>query len=261
MSKNWSLDDIDFSKAIEDIPSQDPEKSLRYNLPVPNWLDEKGEPTVSHAFIRQKEDGSWRFYFYNYKDKCDQGVKIDGSSVITFMGANPATAQKLTSLIKEYASDPEELSPEQMSDILERAHSEIGLGDRYNNGRKSVSAYMHPYTAENEYFGEFLPKPVLSTAVYLQGSGVFMDGPTASPQTFENDAFISFPGQPKEKILAMTPAELRANKDFTVKLVQADVFVNSRTYKDGSEIKTESLPRQKEVISDLSPDRPLKLEP
>lgn len=243
----WALKHLDLSKAIEEIPSQNPQTALRFNLPVPNWLDGDGLPKSDHKRIRQKDDGSWRFFFQNYKDNCLQGVKIDGSSVITFMGPDPEQSKKLISLVHEYAADVDTLTPEQLSDILERAHAELNLQDMYNNGRKSVESFMHPFTqvtTDHKFFGPFLPKPAISTAVYIQGTGIFSDGPTATPQRFEKGAFISFPGQRKTQILEMSPEELLGNKNFTVKLVQADVFTNSRTYADGSRIETDTLPRQ-----------------
>ncbi len=248
----WSLKDLDLNAAIEEIPSQDPQTALRFNLPVPNWLDENGLPKFSHENIRQKEDGTWRLFFHNYKDNCLQGVKIDGSSVITFMGLVPEKSEQLIAMIDDYSPDVERLAPEQVSDILERAHAELGLKDMYNNSRKSVGAYMHPYTkitTNHESYGPFLPRPTLSTAVYIQGAGSFTDGPTATPQRFEDGAFISFPGQPKEKILSMSAEDIIADKSFTVKLVQADVFIASRTYEDGTRIETDILPRQTPPIA------------
>lgn len=247
MSAQWSLKDLDLTKAIEDIPSQDPQTSLRFNLPVPNWLDGQGNPKSKHPQFKQKEDGTWRFNFQNYKDNCLQGVKIDGSSVITFMGPTPEQSGQLIQLIAEYTADIEQLTPEQLSDILQRAHSELHLVDMYNNGRKGVESYMHPYPAivtSHPAFGAFLPKPTLSTAVYIQGAGSFLDGPTATVQRFENGAFISFPGQSKAQVLGMSIDELLASKNFTVKLVQADVFISSRTLADGRKIETSALPRQ-----------------
>jgi hypothetical protein len=263
MTKVWALKHIDLGKAIEDIPSQDPQTALRFNLPVPNWLDQNGQPNFRHEKIQQKEDGSWRFFFQNHKDNCLQGVRIDGSSVITFMGPTPAQSQSLVQLVREYSDDVEQLTPEQISDILERAHTELGLRDMYNNGRKNVESYMHSYvgiTTGHKSFGPFLPKPTISTAVYIQGAGVFSDGPTATPQRFESGAFISFPGQRKEQILQMSPEGMLASKNFTVKLVQSDVFVSSRTYANGNRIETDKLPHQ---ISPSSSDQipSIKLAP
>ncbi len=255
----WSLKDLDLNQAIEDMPSQNPQTALRFNLPIPNWLNQNGQPEFTHEQISQKEDGSWRFFFQNYKDNCLQGVKIDGSSVITLMGLDPDKSQKLINLVQEYSSDVEQLTPEQLSDILTRAHTELDLQDMYNNGRKGVESYMHPFTdmtTNHKSFGPFLPKPTISTAVYIQGAGTFTDGPTATPQRFENGAFISFPGQRKEKIVQMSPEEILADKSFTVKLVQADVFTSSRTYSDGNGIEISSLPRQVLPVANIDSTTP-----
>jgi len=256
MSIQWSLKDLDFTKAIEVIPSQDPQTSLRFNLPVPNWLDDTGRPETGHSQIKQDENGSWRFYFQNFKDNCLQHVKIDGSSVITFMGTNPEKSKELIRLAGEYAPDIEHMTPEQLSHILERSHSELRLEDRYNNSRKGVESRMHPYdevTTNHSSFGAFLPKPSVSTVVYIQGAGVFLDGPTATPQRFENGAFISIPGKNKKQVLKMSKEELLGGKDFTAKLIQADVFTSSRTLADGGAINVSALPRQEAPASNTAP--------
>lgn len=214
----WSLKDLDTSKAIEDIPSQNPQTSLRFNLPIPNWLDENGRPKLAHAQICRKNDGSWRFFFQNYKDNCLQGVRIEGSSVITFMGPNPETSQKLIQIIQEYSADLEQLTPVQISDILERARVELGLQDMYNNDRKGVELHMHPYaeiTTNHKYFGPFLPNPMISTAIYIHDSGSFSDGPMVTPQRFENGAFISFQDSGKKRFL-----RCRRKKYWLVKIFQ-----------------------------------------
>lgn len=257
--KRWSLEDIDLSKAIDVIPAQDPETALRYSLPVPNWLDEHGEPCVSHPQIRTDQKGGWRFFFYNDKDSCWQDVRVDGSSCITFMGPKPDQAKTLTRRVLSLSPDPEKTTPEQLAALLAYAKNELGLKDVYDNRCASVLRNMHAWPAPDEAhpaLGAFLPNPQLSAAVYLPGAGEFLDGPTATPQRFANGAFISFPGQPREKIAAMTPAELRGTKSLTIKLVQRDVFVDSRTYVDGSKIDPTHL-----LVQAAAPERAPRLPP
>lgn len=258
MSTTWALEDLDLTKAIEVIPSQDPNTSLRFQLPIPNWLNENGEPKFTHEKIRFVEGkngkpGSWRFFFKNYKDNCDQDVRIDGSTTITFMNVPPQKTEQLIQLVNEYVSNPDDLSPEQLEDILERSRVELELNDRFNSNRSGVASFMHPYLkTDYEFFGAFLPNKDVSTAVYVQGAGTFQDGPTATPQTFSNGAFISFPGQKKENVLKMSPQDIRASDKFKVRLVQADVFIASRSFPDETEIHQESLPLQN--ISAIEPE-------
>ncbi len=234
MTKKWRIADLDFAKAREYITSQDPDISLRFFLPVPNWLKD-GKPIVDDENIKrvQKKDGAqWRYTFINYKDNAEQGVKIDGSAAIVFMGADKKKAEQLKDMIAEYVSDTSQLTPAILSEILKRSKDELGLVDRYNKGLNGLQ-YFHAYNADGQY-GAFLPHENPSAAIYIEGDGEFLDGPTLTPQKFENGAFINFPGK-RLSDLFEGPAEGR--------LVQADVFVKDRENLDGSKIDLAAVPK------------------
>jgi hypothetical protein len=244
MDGKWNLQNIDLALGVEVIASQNPETSLRVNIPVPNWLGDDGKPFVQHPCIGQKDDGAWRYFFTNEKDGCLQNVEIDGTSVITFMGVSPEKAEQFVALVEAFG-EAEKLTPDVLTKVLERSAGELGIVDRYDNPRSGVDKYMHPFalSPRHPYLGAFLPMPNLSMAVFLPGAGEFADGPTSTPQKFEDGAFVVFPGKSRDAVLEMDSGELKAKGK--ARLVQADVFVASRTYPDGSAI----------VLKDLIPIR------
>ena len=234
MTKTWNLTDLDFSKAKEYISSQDPDVSLRYALPVPNWLD-NGEPTFQHENIQPIQKGTesqWKFKFTNYKDNAQQAVKIDGKNGIVFMGVTPDTAKQLDTLIND-VTQGEDLTPDMLDEILKRSYEELGISDRFNKGLESFQKFFHPFDVNGQQ-GAYLPKPNPSSAIYIPGAGEFADGPTVTPQKFEDGAFINFPGVRLKDLFAQK-AELRG------RLVQASVFSKDRTNPDGSAIDLETL--------------------
>lgn len=239
-----SLENLDFSKAIEVISSQDPDADLRFNLPIPNWLvDER--PVYEHAAVHRKTEGDkgWRYFFLNLADNCEQNVEIDGTSVITFMGAKPEQAKHMLALIAK-CGGPESLTPASLTELLDRIAKEVGVIDRYDNPRKNVDSYMHPYEPlqpATPHLGPFLPVPNLSTAVYVPGEGEFADGPTSTPQKFKNGAFIVVPGKSRDVVLSMSLDELREKG--SVRLIQADRVLLSKTFADGRKIVPEDLPK------------------
>ncbi len=235
--KKWKLTDLDFRKAREYIPSQNPEISLRFVLPIPNWMDQS-EPAVSHHQIKQVEKKSglqWCYLFSNPKDQAQQAVKIDGSAAIIFMGVDTKKSEELNKLITECLSGGE-LTPDKLTIILDRSYEELGIVDRFNKSLGSIDQFFHPYEVKG-HLGSFLPRPNKSSAIYIPGAGEFLDGPTATPQKFENGAFINFPGMELKNIFL-------ANVDGKARLVQADVFRRDRTHPDGKEIKLECIPAQ-----------------
>lgn len=233
--KELRLADLDFSKAQEYIVSQDPDISARFVLPIPNWMDGEN-PSITHEQIKQvpKKSGlQWRYTFTNPEDGAQQGVKIDGTSSIVFMGLNENKAEQLSALIVECRAR-KELTPETLTIILDRANRELGIQDRFNKDLASIDSYFHPYKAYG-HMGTFIPNPNPSCAIYISGEGEYLDGPTLSPQKFENGAFINFPGV---RLSGIFDAEVRG----TGRLVQAAVFLRDRTLPDGRLIDLANAP-------------------
>ncbi|MCI5061076.1 MAG: hypothetical protein MRY79_08410 [Alphaproteobacteria bacterium] len=232
MTKTYNLQDLDLSLAQEYISSQDPEISLRFFLPLPNWMD-GDTPAIDHPQIQilEKKSGpEWQFFFTNYTDNAEQSAKIDGADGIIFMGVSPQKALQLTALIQEYMTEGQDLTPDNITQILKRSHKELGIVDRFDKSAESIEKYFHPYQ-HTGLMGPYLPKPNTSSAVYIPGAGEFADGPTVTPQKFENGAFINFPGVKLSDLFAR-----KSSGELKGRLVQADTFLRDRTKPDGSKI-------------------------
>jgi hypothetical protein len=233
MEQDYKIKDLDLKKAREYKYSQNPNNCLRFILPIPNWLDiERPKIDDDPIKILKKDEGPLvRFTFMNYKDKAEQGVRIDGSAAIIFMGFNLDKAAALKSLIYEYIDHPIELKPDQLTAILERSYEELNITDRYNKTLNHLK-YYRPYDVKGE-LGLYLPKENPSSAIYIRGKGCFLDGPTLTPQKFDDGAFINFPGRRLDELFK-NPAG--------GKLVQGTVFINDRLNIDGSKIDLKMLP-------------------
>jgi hypothetical protein len=200
MKNIWTVAELDPRKLFEVIPNRDPETSARFSLPIPNWFDEAGALRFQHPDIVQVDKAGKkesRFAFHNYEDGADQGVKINGDGVIIFTSPTPAQAIALKKIISEYAPNPSSLTPADVKNILSRAYSELGLMDRFNGNRSDIISTMDVVgNAEADpAFGNFVYKPVISSCIYLPGSGELHGGPTTTPQIFENGGFVVFAGQ------------------------------------------------------------------
>jgi hypothetical protein len=233
---------LDLSKAWEYISTQDPERGLRFVLPIPNWQ----EAGITHDKIVDVQNKGMRFTFKNYTDKNflddsdapdNQGVKIDGSSAIIFSSLTLDKANKLSTLVRECSANHTDFSPSVVANILERAYAEFGLGDRYNKGLAAIGEHFQPYDSSNN-LGLFLPNENRHAAIYLDGVGRYMDGPTLQPQEFSNGAFVTFPGITLTMLFNQSFEELKAKS----RLVQAQVFLHDRDHADGSRINLARLP-------------------
>jgi histidyl-tRNA synthetase len=259
MRNKYGVENLDPTKLIEVVPNRDPETSVRFSIPVPNWLDNEGRPIFDHSRITEKEkDGKpeWRFNFYNFKDDCDQRVKIDGDGAVIIMTPPSKHADMLVAYIMNLvAGDLDTLTPENLEDILGKAHLEYNLYDFYNENRSRLDSEMDQYNAtpdQHPHFGSFLKKDVVSSALFLEGSGIF-EGPAASPQQFENGAFIFFDQQPvkaaKKALKLYDPEDEKT--EVRAKLVQKDEFTRTRRLKkhgleNGEAIHLENIPKQGE---------------
>lgn len=212
MAIQWKIEDLDPSKLFEVNYSRDPDIGGRFSLPIPNWLNASGEPleAIQKHIITKKQaeqdfelgiykddEGKWRFSFINYKDNgCLQGVKIDGTGSVMFGAPTLGQTQKLFTLISEVVPELGQMSPAQLIEILERSHTEIVITDRYNDSDGNIKKEMDLVDDNGSgyhRYGLYVYKPeIISSCIYLSGSGVFLDGPTETPQGFDNGGFIFF---------------------------------------------------------------------
>jgi hypothetical protein len=152
------------------------------------------------------------------------------------MGLDESKSRQLAEMIDWYTVGAQDLSPQDVTEILVRAENELGAVDRFNKDLQSIDLYFHAHEAEG-HLGAFLPKPNHSSALYIAGEGEYVDGPTLTPQKFSNGAFINFPGVRLSEIF-----ELKA--EAKGRLVQADVFVRDRTLPDGGKVQLSCVPSQ-----------------
>lgn len=263
MDNSYHLTDLDITKLVDVIPNRDPETSVRFSLPIPNWLDEDSNPTVQHKNIQYMDKkGAWRFKFYNYEDDCEQAVKIDGGGSIIFMSPTPAQSEKLVSIVNSCTDDLATLKPEQLQAILDRSYKEIGLHDLYNENISTLHKRMEQHNSSkysNPDFGPFITKSTVSSCIYLTNSGIFMDGPATTPQRFSNGAFIFFPEQSSNQV-KKTLNKLRTNEDtsnISVKLVQKTVFLKTRRDLDTLPIDIQDIPSQHAPKKQIHKPRPI----
>jgi histidyl-tRNA synthetase len=264
MKSIWTVAELDPRKLFEVVPNRDPETSARFSLPVPNWLNADGTLQFQHPDIKLVKKGGkeeLRFTFHNYEDGCEQAVKINEQGVIIFTAPTPAQARSLRKIISDYADDPTKLTPADVKGILSRAYGDLGLMDRFNGNRSDITSKMDRIGDEEKdpVLGAFVYKPVISTCVYLSGSGEFQGGPTITPQVFEAGGFVAFPGQSIKDVRALikvyNPDDHTPKAD--VKIVSKAVFLKSRRMPDQRPIDMDSIPVQDTQLRKIYKPKPI----
>ncbi|OFW86914.1 MAG: hypothetical protein A3B66_07265 [Alphaproteobacteria bacterium RIFCSPHIGHO2_02_FULL_46_13] len=260
--QRWTVEDLNPDFLFEVTYNRDIETSARFSWPIPNMLNADGEPLVLHPCIAPKteKDGSifidpstgrkdYRFYFKNHKDNTAQGVKIDGTGCILFMSPSESKSKKIKEIIRSLGANIEGCSPQSIEDALEQIYLATGIGDRWNETKKTLGAKYDAFEdVEDQYFGRFLYKDEISSAVYLGGEGLF-DGPAESDQLFHGGTFIIFPGKTIEdtrNIIAKYVPERKKETSGGAKHVAYDVFLTTRRLPDGTPIVPGLLKRQDE---------------
>lgn len=260
MVLRWTAGDLDPDCLFEVDYNRDIETASRYSLPIPSMLDERGEPLWEHKsiFPKLEKDGrvvidqrtgrkDYRFRFKNHKDNTDQGVKIDGTGSIMFMSPSNTKAGIIKNIVKEAIVKYPHWSPDILEGVLHQIYLETGIGDRWNETKSTLQKkYDATADVEDDFLGRFVYKNEISSAVYLAGSGLY-DGPADSDQNFHGGAFIIFPGknlQQARDIISsydpFNPSQTRGGS----KLVQYDVFLQTRRLPDGLPITPGLLKRQ-----------------
>lgn len=265
MKNVWTISDLDPRKLFEVVPNQDIETSVRFAIPVPNWLNTDGSPQFQHDAIQSyKGKDERRFHFQNFKDGAQQGVKIDGSGVIFFASPTPGQAQKLEFIVKDCADDLDRMTPDQLQRILDRSYSEIGLLDRYNGNKSGdIDKKMqrpNGYNANHPHFGSFVYKAVVSSCIYVPVDGEFRDGPTITPQILNGGGFIVFPGQPtrsvKDLIRNYDPENPPTPRP-DVKVVATPTFLESRRDINQRPIDMTNIPTQDKQLKKIYKPSPI----
>jgi hypothetical protein len=166
--------------------------------------------------------------FFNGKDKSWQAVKGDGEGVIIINEVTREQAKKLYQKVQELKPDPNNLTLDELKQVLSFAQQQLGLIDMYNSSRAFVQEKMTPVIAgevpkvngnEVKAYG-FVKRDDrdVNQAIYIPGEFVF-EGPAASPQEFKDGGVIVEQG-----------GKMRG--------VQPDIFVRTYKLSDGRSISS-----------------------
>ena len=209
----------------------------KFIIPVPAFV-QRGEPLVypqSYEKAGQpildytgKPVGDRGLVFFNGKDKSWQAVKGDGEGVIIINEVSQEQAKKLYQKIQELKPDPNNLTLDELKQVLSFAQQQLGLVDMYNSSRSFVQEKMTPVMAgevpkvngnEVKAYG-FVKRDDcdVNQAIYIPGEFVF-EGPAASPQEFKDGGVIVEQG-----------GNMRG--------VQPDIFVRTYKLSDGRSISS-----------------------
>lgn len=180
----------------------------KFILPVPAW-GERGEPLVYPASYEKagqpildyegKPVGDRGLVFFNGKDQSWQAVNGDGEGVIIINEVTSDQAQSLYQKVQELQPDPNNLTLEQMKEVIAFAQNDLGLVDMYNSSRSFIRENMTPAIAHEvpmlngkaiEAYG-FKKRDArdINQAIYIPGEFIFT-GPAASPQEFKDGGVI-----------------------------------------------------------------------
>jgi len=194
-------------------------------LVYPQSYEKAGQPILDYT---GKPVGDRGLVFFNGKDKSWQAVKGDGEGVIIINEVTQEQAKKLYQKVQELKPDPNNLTLDELKQVLSFAQQQLGLIDMYDSSRAFVQEKMTPVIAgevpkvngnEVKAYG-FVKRDDrdVNQAIYIPGEFVF-EGPAASPQEFKDGGVIVEQG-----------GKMRG--------VQPDIFVRTYKLSDGRSISS-----------------------
>jgi len=194
-------------------------------LVYPQSYEKTGQPILDYT---GKPVGDRGLVFFNGKDKSWQAVKGDGEGVIIINEVTREQAKKLYQKVQELKPDPNNLTLDELKQVLSFAQQQLGLIDMYNSSRAFVQEKMTPVIAgevpkvngnEVKAYG-FVKRDDrdVNQAIYIPGEFVF-EGPAASPQEFKDGGVIVEQG-----------GKMRG--------VQPDIFMRTYKLSDGQSISS-----------------------
>lgn len=182
-------------------------QAQKFIIPVPA-LDSGGEKLIYPPGHKQAGElikdwqgnpvGKTGIVFFNAKDQSWQAAPGDGNAVIIINEVTEEQGRKIHDKIREFRHNPDDLSLEELKQILTFAREELRLGDMYNSTRQFVFEKMTPIISGQEPADNKTGKAFglmkrddrdICQAVYIPGTFVFQ-GPAASPQVFENGGVL-----------------------------------------------------------------------
>ncbi len=251
MFTHWNVGSLDPKSLFEVVDNRDPDTSSRFSLPIPNFLDNDGNPITEHESIRFLEKkGEFRFMFQNYVDGCEQGVKIDGTGVIMFMSPTEKQCSQIKEIMNSFGVEHKDLSSDMIVTALDKIYTKTGITDRWNSDTGDLDRRFDAvHDVEGQYYGRFVYKHGVSSALYIEGNGVF-DGVAASDQRFEGGGFILFPKKSIDEASEIIKRYDPLNPEKTgAKVVGQSEFLKTRRINNGADniglpIKLYDIPKQ-----------------
>jgi hypothetical protein len=194
-------------------------------LVYPQSYEKAGQPILDYT---GKPVGDRGLVFFNDKDKSWQAVKGDGEGVIIINEVTQKQAKKLYQKVRDLKPDPNNLTLDELKQVLSFAQEQLGLVDMYNSSRSFVQEKMTPVIAgevpkvngnEVKAYG-FVKRDDrdVNQAIYIPGEFVF-EGPAATPQEFKDGGVIVEQG-----------GKMRG--------VQPDIFLRTYKLSDGRSISS-----------------------
>ena len=175
----------------------------KFIIPVPN-LGAQAEPLVYPADhpdagqpilnYKGRPVGEKGLAFFNVKDQAWQAVPGDGEGVVIINEVTPAQAAQLDQKIRELSSI-DNLSVQNLKDVLHYARETLGLSDVYNSTRSYVKEKLTPVSDEapssfEQAYGLMRrDKEDIYQAVYIPDQ-FSLEGPTATAQVFKHGGVI-----------------------------------------------------------------------
>lgn len=192
-------------------------------LVYPQSYEKAGQPILDYT---GKPVGDRGLVFFNGKDRSWQAVKGDGEGVIIINEVTQDQAKKLYQKVQALKPNPNNLTLDELKQVLSFAQEQLGLVDMYNSSRSFVLGKMTPVISgeipkvngnEIKAYG-FVKRDDrdVNQAIYIPGEFVF-EGPAASPQEFKDGGVIVEQG-----------GKMRG--------VQPDIFVRTYKLSDGRSI-------------------------
>jgi hypothetical protein len=108
-------------------------------LVYPQSYEKAGQPILDYT---GKPVGDRGLVFFNGKDKSWQAVKGDGEGVIIINEVTQEQAKKLYQKVQELKPDPNNLTLDELKQVLSFAQQQLGLIDMYNSSRAFVQEKM-----------------------------------------------------------------------------------------------------------------------
>ncbi len=238
-----SLSDLAYGRAFDFISSHDPEVSMRFYIPVGNWMDAGGnvrEDRQHNSVVWAEGKNAYRFTFTNYTDNRTQGANVDGSGVIVIGGIKPSQLDTIFNYISSNYGSPEQMNAADHLATMEWMQTQLGIKDFYNDTLTGINKKMQPFSQPiaGLLYGGYIPQPHLSAAIAYSGEVAF-NLLSAAPQTYENGAFATFPTYTTRQLQSLSldklVEDMKARK-VTPRAVEAARFCSQNTHPDGSKI-------------------------